>query len=95
MQPCTQTQHTRERPRLRLALTSRGPQMSEGGREERERGGGEKEKKKTQDSMRVHDHSHVAVGGEVKVWMMALPLCYFRRSVCAHVCVGVLRRLQG
>ena len=43
------------------------------------------ERKRTQDSMRVHDDSHVAVGGEVKVWMVALPLCYFRRSACAHV----------
>jgi hypothetical protein len=35
--------------------------------------------------MRVHDDSHVAVGGEVKVWMVALFLCYFPRSACAHV----------
>jgi hypothetical protein len=34
--------------------------------------------------MRVHDDSHIAVGGEVKVWMVALPLCYVRRSACAH-----------
>jgi len=34
--------------------------------------------------MRVHDDSHVAVGGEVKVWMVALPLCYVRRPACAH-----------
>jgi hypothetical protein len=54
----------------------------ERGRRERARGG---ERKRTQDSMRVHDDSHVAVGGEVKVWMVALFLCYFPRSACAHV----------